>query len=206
MIGGLVLAAGAGRRFGAAKQLAELDGRPLLEHALSAMAAAPLGRLVVVLGAGAEEIQARVDLHGAEPVVCADWRDGQAASLRAGIAALADAAAVAITLGDQPRISPHAVTRVLAARDGEASALRATYGGVPGHPVVLERSLFHSIEALSGDAGARSLLAGLEVRAVACDGLGRPDDVDTPDQLVTLRARSRSAAGEDPDLGASRDR
>ena len=51
MIGGLVLAAGAGTRFGGRKQLAELDGRPLLEHAVQAMTAAPVGRVVVVLGA-----------------------------------------------------------------------------------------------------------------------------------------------------------
>ena len=67
MIGGLVLAAGAGTRFGSAKQLAELDGRPLLEHSILAMTASPVGRVVVVLGAGAEEVLAQVDLHGAEP-------------------------------------------------------------------------------------------------------------------------------------------
>ena len=70
MIGGLVLAAGAGTRFGGPKQLAELDGRPLLEHALRAMTASPVGRVVVVLGALVEEVTASVDLHGAEPCTC----------------------------------------------------------------------------------------------------------------------------------------
>ena len=53
-----MLAAGAATRFGAPKQLAELDGVPLLEHALRAITAAPVGRVVVVLGSGADEIAA----------------------------------------------------------------------------------------------------------------------------------------------------
>ena len=187
-IGGLVLAAGAAERFGGRKQLAELDGRPLLEHVLAAMAAAPLDRVVVVLGAQAEEVGAGVDLHGAQAVVCADWREGQAASLRAGIEALAGAGAVVVALGDQPRISARAVERVLAARAPGALAVRATYAGAPGHPVVLESDLFGAIARLGGDEGARSLLEGVAVRDVACDGLGRPDDVDTPEQLEVLRA------------------
>ena len=78
-IGALVLAAGEGRRFGGTKQLAELDGRPLLSFALAAVAG--ISPRVVVLGHAADEVAAGVDLHGARPVVCADWAEGQAASL-----------------------------------------------------------------------------------------------------------------------------
>ena len=183
-----MLAAGAGERFGGRKQLAELDGRPLLEHVLAAMAAAPLDGVVVVLGAQAEEISAGVSLHGARVVICPDWDEGQAASLRAGIGALSGASAAVVALGDQPRISPRAVDRVLGERSPEALAVRATYDGKPGHPVVLERPLFGAIARLRGDEGARTLLRGVAVRDVACDGLGRPDDVDTPEQLEVLRA------------------
>ena len=71
VIGGLVLAAGRGSRFGSAKQLADLDGRPLLEHAIEAMTSSDVDRVVVVLGAGADDVAPPgVDLHGAEPVVC----------------------------------------------------------------------------------------------------------------------------------------
>src|SRR5579863_1656514 len=103
-IGGLILAAGEGRRFGSPKQLAPLHGRPLLEHALAAMAdARSVGPVVVVLGAHAQAILGAVALHGAQAVVAADWADGQSASLRAGVAALAARVeAIVITLGDQP--------------------------------------------------------------------------------------------------------
>lgn len=188
MIAGLILAAGAARRFGAPKQLAELDGRPLLEHALAALASAPLDRAVVVLGAHADLVRERVDLHGAEAVECAEWSHGQAASLRAGLAAVPDAEAVVVALGDQPFLSSRAVARVLAARRSGVDAVRATYHGRPGHPVVLESSLFQRLATLTGDAGARELLADSSVLDVACDGLGRPDDVDTPEELEVARA------------------
>lgn len=189
MIAGIVLAAGAARRFGAPKQLAELDGRPLLEHVLAAMGSAPLDRVVVVLGAFAEEVRARVDLQGAESVVCVDWAQGQSASLRSGVRAVeAEAEAVAIALGDQPFLSARAVARVLAARGRRCDAVRAIYGSRPGHPIVLERALFSGLTALSGDAGARELLARSRVCDADCGGLGRPDDVDTPEELEFLRA------------------
>ena len=188
MIGGLVLAAGAGTRFGGRKQLAELDGRPLLEHALRAMTAAPVGRVVVVLGALVEEVTATVDLHGAEPCPCERWDEGQAASLACGLAELADCEAVVVTLGDQPRMSPDAIRRVISARGNGAAAVRATYHGAPGHPVLLERDLFESFRDVTGDHGARNLLLSVQVREVPCEDLGGGEDVDTPAELDALRA------------------
>jgi molybdenum cofactor cytidylyltransferase len=187
-IGGIVLAAGAGTRFGGRKQLAELDGRPLLEHAVRAMTATPVGRVIVVLGALVEEVTATVDLHGAEPCTCERWDEGQAASLACGLAELSDCEAVVVTLGDQPRMSPDAIRRVISARDGESAAVRATYFGAPGHPVLLERELFESFRNVTGDHGARNLLLSVQVREVPCDDLGGGEDVDTPAELDALRA------------------
>lgn len=188
MIGGLVLAAGAGRRFGGPKQLAELDGVPLLEHSVRALTASPVGRVVVVLGALVEEVTARVDLHGAEPLTCGRWAEGQSASLACGLAELSDCEAVVVTLGDQPRISPDAIRRVIAARGGGAAAVRATYWGAPGHPVLLESALFESFRNVTGDHGARNLLMSVPVREVPCEDLGGGEDVDTHAELDALRA------------------
>jgi CTP:molybdopterin cytidylyltransferase MocA len=185
-VGGLVLAAGDSKRFGSPKQLAELEGRPLLEHVLIAMSKAPLERVVVVLGAHADEVRGRVPLHGAEPVVCGDWKEGLGASLRAGAMALDGCDAIVVALGDQPRLSGAAVARVVAQRGNDEQAVRATYNGVPGHPVLLERGVLARVPTLRGDAGARELLHGIPLREVACDGLGSPADVDTPAALAAL--------------------
>lgn len=188
MIGGLILAAGKGSRFGGRKQLAHLHGRPLLEHAVRAMTASPVGRVVVVLGSGADDVIAQVDLHGAEPVVCERWEEGQSASLAFGLGELSECDAIVVTLGDLPNLSTNAIRRVIAARGDGVEAVRATYAGEPGHPVLLERELFERLRDVSGDHGARNLLLSVSQREVPCDDLGGGEDVDTPAQLDTLRA------------------
>jgi CTP:molybdopterin cytidylyltransferase MocA len=191
VIAAVVLAAGSGSRFGAgAKQLAELDGIPLLEHALRAVEAVPaIGRIVVVLGARAEEIRAGVDFGQAEMVVCEDWAEGQAASLRCGIAAVAGAEAAVLTLGDMPRITPQVIARFadLAAEHGAQARARAIYDGVPGHPVVLGSAYFEQVAGLRGDVGARDVLKAIGAYPIECSHLCSAADVDTPAALEQLR-------------------
>jgi molybdenum cofactor cytidylyltransferase len=175
---GLVLAAGEGRRFGGPKQLARVDGRPLVEHALAALAG--LDRVVVVLGAYADEIRTGANLGRAEIVLCEDWAEGMGASLRCGLAALAGADEVVVVLADQPFITPAAVARVRAV---PGDAVRATYGGAPGHPVVLRRALLARAGELRGDAGFR----GVAMEAVECGDLADPRDIDTPADLEVTR-------------------
>ena len=147
-------------------------------------AAEQIDHTVVVLGAHADAVLAAVERHGAVPVICEGWEAGQAASLRAGVAALdGSVEAIVVTLGDQPAIDARAIDRVAQARDGTSVAVRASYAGRVGHPVLLERSLFERVEALRGDQGARGLFAGAPVRIVSCDGLGRDTDIDTVEQL-----------------------
>jgi molybdenum cofactor cytidylyltransferase len=180
-IGGLVLAAGEGRRFGGTKQLAAFRGRPLLEHALEAMSG--VSPRVVVLGHQADEIRAQVDLHGATAVVCDEWASGQAASLRRGLEALGPVEAVVVTLGDQPGITPEAIAAVIEA-PGDEDAVRATYDGTPGHPVLLRRSLLARAGELRGDSGFRDLLRDATVREVEISGLADPADIDTREELA----------------------
>ena len=177
---GLVLAAGEGRRFGGPKQLAPLGGRPLIEHALAALR--DLDRVVVVLGARADEVRAGADLGAAEVVVCSDWGEGMSASLRAGLGALPGTDEGVIVLADQPNVSPAAVARV---RSAPGPAARAVYGGTPAHPVVIRRPLLERAGELSGDAGFRDLLG--EAAEVECSDLGDPHDIDTRDDLEVVR-------------------
>jgi CTP:molybdopterin cytidylyltransferase MocA len=194
-VAGVLLAAGAGSRFGGEgrppKVLHPFRGRPLLTWPLAALRDGGVDRVLVVLGARADEVVAGVDLGDAEVVRCVEWSEGLSASLRAGVAAAAagGADAVVIVLADQPLLDARAVARVIAARaPSRLDALRATYAGVSGHPTLLESSTFGAVERLRGDAGARTLLddPATRVGLVACDGLGRPDDVDTPEALARL--------------------
>jgi len=183
-IGGIVLAAGGGTRFGGTKQLALLDGRPLLSYAVETMLAVPaVDPVVVVLGHEAGTIRARVDLTGIEVAVCADWSDGQAASLRRGIEALGPVDAAVVTLGDQPFITPQVVAAVLDVDLRRHDAVRATYDGQPGHPVLVGRRLLDRAGELEGDAGFRVLLDGARVRRFEAGHLCDPTDIDTREEL-----------------------
>jgi CTP:molybdopterin cytidylyltransferase MocA len=186
-IASIVLAAGAGLRFGGGKQLAPLRGKPLLAHALAAAAAGPADAIFLVLGAEAETIEGALDLGTTIVVRCEDWERGPGASLRAGIEALPeDVATALVTLGDEPFISPQASRRLLEARRPGLRALRATYGDRPGHPVLIERELFPALRAIQSTARPAELLRDAGIATVACDDLGHPADVDTPEQLAAL--------------------
>jgi molybdenum cofactor cytidylyltransferase len=182
-----VLAAGAGRRFGdGIKQLAPLRGRPLLAYAVESMLSVPaLDPVVVVLGHAAAEIAAAVDLSGATVVVADDWDDGQSASLKRGVAAVGDADAVVVTLGDQPFITPQVIAGALDHLEGH-DAVRVTYGGAPGHPVVLSRPVMDAVAELRGDTGARDLLARFRVLRWEAGHLCSAADVDTQEELTRL--------------------
>jgi CTP:molybdopterin cytidylyltransferase MocA len=189
MIGGLILAAGAGTRFGGerSKLVADLDGRPLLEYAIGAQCSvAELERVIVVLGAGAAGVLAAVDFLHAEPLICDQWREGQSVSLRCGLDALAQAEKVIVTLGDAPLITAAVIRRFL----DQPPGARAVYHGRPGHPVVLGPEHRRALAELSGDRGARDLLeSGPEIEcAQLCSGR----DVDTPNDLEAIRREARA--------------
>lgn len=187
---GIVLAAGGSTRFGSPKQVQLLDGRPLLEHVTAALADTRISCRLVVLGAAAELVLAQVDLHGAQPVLCESWRDGQAASLRAGLDRVAQAGAALIVLGDGPLLEPAAVNRLWEAHDRRPEELLAAdYGAGRSHPVVIPRRLWPQLPA-TGASPARRLPATL----ISCTDLTAPGDIDRPADLAAL---SGGASGFD---------
>ena len=186
---GLVLAAGGGSRMGRPKALLRLRGELLVERACRLLADGGCAPVLAVLGAGADEVPA---LAGVATVRNPDWASGMGSSLRAGLAVVPEeAAAVVVTLVDTPLLGPEAVRRLAAAgRDGAEAAV-ATYGGQPGHPVLLARSVLPEVAAAAtGDRGARPWLAAHpdRVRLVPCDGTGDPRDLDVPDDLAGVPA------------------
>jgi CTP:molybdopterin cytidylyltransferase MocA len=197
---GLVLAAGAGRRFGRPKALVQ----GWVADRCTALRAGGCDRVVVVLGAAAEEARALVP-EDADVVVAAGWADGQSASLRAGLGAGAMTAADAalVVLVDTPGLTSAAVARVLAAaRDGGRAAtahalVQATYDGAPGHPVVLGREHWPAVLAeVRGDRGARDVLARGPVRRVPCEDVADGRDVDVEGGAAPV--------GDDPPAGVAR--
>ncbi|WP_022882520.1 nucleotidyltransferase family protein [Gryllotalpicola ginsengisoli] len=183
---GLVLAAGAGTRYGVPKALARAaDGTPWLALAVERMREAGLARVTVVLGAAAEEARPLVPAAaGVDVVVAEHWAEGMGASLRAGMRRLEASAppgllAAAITLVDLPEL-PVAVLRRLLDGAGATTLRRASYSGRPGHPVVVGRQHWADFAgSLHGDTGGRGWLDAHGVRPVECGDLWSGRDVDT---------------------------
>lgn len=195
-VAAIVLAAGQGSRFGGLKQIALLAGKPLLEYPLSALKQAGISERVVVLGSGARLVQDSICLHGATIVECADWQHGQSRSLASGVAAVSEADATLVLLGDQPMITPEAITRLVESRKLGISALRATYNGRLGHPVLLEAGLFSRCRSVEGDVGARRMLRSEFVLPVACEDVACDLDVDSPEALGAVQRMMSARARE----------
>jgi CTP:molybdopterin cytidylyltransferase MocA len=188
-VAAVVLAAGESRRFGSAKQLAIHEGRSLLEHVILHAAEAGLAPVVAVVPVWLTRPAAMDDRLALRWVRNPHPERGMSHSLRLGFAALPDEVeAAVILLGDQPTLPAERIRAVVAAR-GARPLIAAHAEGRPGPPVLVERSHFGVVEAATGDAGLRAVLAAHPewVGAVAVER--HVPDVDTLDDLSALGGR-----------------
>jgi molybdenum cofactor cytidylyltransferase len=186
VISALVLAAGEGTRFGGTKQVEVVRGKPLVQHAVDAAAAAGVDEIVVVLGHEALRVRDAVELPpGSRYVVNDRFAEGQSTSLSTGLAALDPASdAAVVLLADQPGIEPRHVNALVSAfGEGAPEVVRIRFHDAPG-PALLARSVWDEAAGLEGDTGARALFEAHpeRVRWVAFDE-DAPVDVDRQGDL-----------------------
>ncbi|CAN5803401.1 nucleotidyltransferase family protein [soil metagenome] len=185
---GLVLAAGLSSRFGSAKLLAGLDGRPILQHVLDLATAASLDPVVVVVNdriTHDQSIAWRDELRVTNP----QPESGISGSLRLGLAALraSPAQRVLVLLADQPVLDRAQVEAILASVPIAARPFVVPrYGGAPGNPVLLERSAWSLAAGLSEDRGMVQVFADRPELVRYVDLPGANPDVDTPEDLAAL--------------------
>jgi molybdenum cofactor cytidylyltransferase len=187
----IVLAAGGATRFGAPKQVALLDARPLLQHPLDALAAAGLRDVVVVLGAEAATVEATIAWRDERRTINEHPGDGLASSLRVGLDAareIGDADAALVVLGDQPSLRADVIRAVLdAAKSTSVPIVRPRYAddGAP-NPVLVRRSAWSLVADLDGDRGLGPLLAERPDLVLEVPVAGTIPDIDTPADLAAL--------------------
>ncbi|KAA0681400.1 NTP transferase domain-containing protein [Roseomonas genomospecies 6] len=192
-IAALVLAAGRSSRMGGSnKLLADVGGEPLVVRTVESVLASQAKPVVVVTGHMAEAVSAPLAGRPLTIVHNPAFADGLSASLRAGLAALpADVDGVVVCLGDMPLVTPQAIDRLIAAYnplEGRTVCV-PTVHGKRGNPVLWDRGFFAEMAKLTGDSGAKSLLAthADQVVEVPVEDGGILYDVDTPDLLAELR-------------------
>lgn len=191
-VAAVVLAAGQSRRMGGPnKLLAEVDGKPLVRHAVDAALGSKAAQAVVVVGHQQHEV--RKALRGCKVrfVTNEAFAEGLSTSLKAGIGALPpDVDGAVVCLGDMPRISAAHIDRLIAAFnpvEGRTIAV-ATSKGKRGNPVLWGSAHFKEFAGLAGDVGARHLIGqhADEVVEVAMEDGASQLDVDTPQALAAL--------------------
>jgi CTP:molybdopterin cytidylyltransferase MocA len=211
-VAGILLAAGEGSRLGQPKALVEIGGQRLADRGVAMLRSGGADPIVVVTGA------APVEPPGALAVYNPDWRTGMGSSLAAGLAALwslppPSCAAAVIALADQPLVGAESVRRLIAAfasdadgTDGASEAgsaggtttiAVASYGGRPRNPVLIAREHWDEVLAMAeGDAGARPFLRAHPelVTLIECGDTGRPDDIDTPEDLARITGQEAGPA------------
>jgi len=205
-VAAIVLAAGASLRFGQPKQLLPWGEKTLLQHVVDAVLASSTGRVVVVLGHRAGEIEAslraepsgeRLGDRPVEVVVNDAWEEGLASSVRAGLRAIGPQVGAALfLLADQPSVTPQLINELIRRhRQSRKPIVAPFHRGRRGNPVLFARSLFPELMALKGDQGGRAVIGRYraEVERVEVDSEGFFIDIDTPEDYE--RFLSRKANG-----------
>ena len=181
----IVLAAGSSRRFGNGdKLLADLDGRPVIDHVLDTVTGLGLGQVVVVTRgdfAGLARLQSDERLS---VIVNERADEGMGVSLATGATALGDCAGAFVVLADMPYLPPALFHDLAGCLDGHDIVV-PVHAGQPGHPVLFGQVCFDDLRALDGDRGARSLIDGgrYRVARLETDQTAIHADIDTVDDL-----------------------
>lgn len=189
-VAGLILAAGASRRMGRPKQLLDWGGHPLVRVVAETALVAGLDPLLVVVGHAQEQVRAALAGLPLGVALNPDYAQGQASSLRVGVEALPpNTSAALVLLGDQPFVTPAIIQTLCHAwRERRAEVVAPLYRGRRGNPVLFARTLFPELLTISGDQGARALLAADPARVllVPFDDERPLADLDTPEDYQRL--------------------
>lgn len=188
---GLLLAAGEGRRLGHGPKALLRTPESLVRRAVSTLLAGGCDQVVVVAGAGADEVRAELSTLPCHLVLNPAWNSGLASSFAAGVAEAArlGASRVLVALVDQPGLNPGAVTHLLH-RAAPSRVTAAAYDGERGHPLLLPLAFAQEASAqATGDAGAREWLREHPelVDLVELGHLADGRDIDTPADLAAWR-------------------
>ncbi len=187
-IAAIILAAGASRRAGTTKQVAPIDGVPMIARTVEIATKSKAAPVIVVVGHESLRVSETYAHLEVVTVLSSHWQDGMSRSLAAGLNEVSpDHDGALVMLGDMPFVRPATLNALIAAFDPKKyDAVQPTYRGKAGNPVLLGRALFDAALQLTGDKGARALLDGLGGRLLRhdVDDPGVLRDLDTAEDLA----------------------
>ncbi len=184
---GILLAAGSATRFGGAKLAAALPNGTSVGVSACRNLAAAVDAVIAVVRPGDEMIAGALAANGARVSVCPRASDGMGASLAWGVRAAPVATGWIIALADMPWIDPETIVKVATVLRQGGPLTAPRFKGARGHPVGLSARFFDQLVALSGDEGARHLLAryATSMHFIDVNDAGVLRDIDTPQDLIS---------------------
>lgn len=183
----LLLAAGESARFGGRKQLADINGKPMIHHALDALSHLPLPDIFVVLGAYGDDIAPVLD-NDLAIIINDNWASGMGSSIAFGMNAIITKGGydgVLIALCDQINLTGNDYNQLIAAFDGTQIVATRHADGL-GVPAIFPNSSFDDLHALSGQIGARKIINSHKGNLVAIDLPNATLDIDTQNDLAKV--------------------
>ena len=188
-LGIVILAAGEARRFGACKQLAEFQNKPLLQHVIDTALALPHKRLMVITGKYDQAIKKAFKgglVSGAEQVYNPDWPEGMSSSIRLGCQLLAnDCDQILVLLADQILVSADELHSLIDGTDSNGIAC-AGFSGTVGPPALFGRVFYPELLSLDAENGAKRILTNPENHVRVIPMASAAWDIDTPEDLDNL--------------------
>jgi len=181
----VILAAGESRRFGGIKQLADLEGKPLLQKVIDQCSQVTGCDLFLVLGANSDIIQARLSLESVDVIINPNWQEGISSSIDSAVKRLQNEySAILLIAGDQPRITAAELVSLIETwRSNPELICAARYSDTLGIPTIFPRRYYPDLLELQGDRGAKSLLIH-QSNLLSHPLESAKFDIDTPDDLL----------------------
>jgi len=191
----VVLAAGASTRLGQPKQLLRVNSESLLHRVVRLATEAGCAPTFVVLGFDAERMQQELDNSGVKIVFNPDWQSGMGSSLRCGMSAVMKENPLPqkalLLLCDQAKLSAVFLSRLIqGSKERDSRITASSYAGRFGVPAIFDKQFYPELLQIEGDQGARALIQQYQKQATMVDFPEGTVDIDTPEDLATLRAIS----------------
>ena len=186
---------------GRPKLLLEVEGRPIIRHAVERVISAGIHQVFVVAGPEHEALAGAIEGLPVRFVVNPTPEAGQGSSVSVGVRALpAGTTAVLIALGDQPGVPAEVIPALLEALKTSGKRIAAPrYADGLGNPVLFAATVFPELLALPGDRGARAVVLRDSSRlALVTIGSPMPRDIDTPEDYARLSAPDNPTETEGP--------
>jgi molybdenum cofactor cytidylyltransferase len=187
MIPAVVLSAGESSRMGRPKALLPIDGQTFIERIVAALKQAKLGRIIVILGHNARELEAKIAHLPVETLINADYKRGQLSSLQLAVRHLqvdVDCNGILVHLVDHPYLDPSLVEEMIRRFDETKSKIVVPkFHGKRGHPVIFSRALFPELLSAPMDQGAKTVVNAhrAETLEIDTEKEGIAVDIDTPE-------------------------